>query len=92
VKNPDLVKYRLRGTAGDEADNDDLELGTEIVLVMRGTVAKIADHLNADHVLVRDITLQSTAAYVVDGELPAGVKKLLRPADVDKVNGADKLL
>jgi len=92
TKEPDLITYRLRGTAGDDQENNDLELGAEAVIVMRATVAKIADHLNGDHVLVRDITLQSTAAYVVDGDLPAGVKKLLRPVDADKVSGTDRLL
>jgi hypothetical protein len=91
TKDPDLIKYRLRGTAGDEAENEDVELGDEIVLVMRTTVAKVADHLNGDHILVRDVTLQATAAYVVDGELPASIKKQLRPAEQDKVAGADRL-
>jgi len=91
VKNPDLISYRIRGTAGDPKDNEPLELGEEVIIVGRYVTAQTTEHTNADSLVVRDTYLQATAAYVVDGDLPAGVKKLLDAVAIDKVTGADKL-
>jgi hypothetical protein len=91
VKNPDLIDYKLRGSAGDPKDNEPLELGEEVVIVGRYVVSRTAEHTNADSLVAREVYLQSTAAYVVDGELPAAIRKLLDASAVDKVTGADKL-
>jgi hypothetical protein len=89
---PDLVRYQLRGTAGDEKENEALELGAELVVVLRGVVSKIAERTNGESLVVCDTYLTATTAVVIDGPLPAGIRKQLDAAAAAAIEGTDRLL
>ena len=90
----DNSRYSLRGTAGDAQTNGPLHLGDELLVVSRCIVSRVDEHLNAEHLLIRNHTLEATVAFIVENGDRAQLKKLgtLSPAQVDQLTGADRLL
>lgn len=90
MKRPDLVRYTLRGTAGDEKANEELELGAEVLVVLRGTVTKLAESENREGQIVDDCTVSVTAGVVL-AELPATIRKQLTELEAARLAGEDRL-
>ena len=73
------ISYNLRGKVGDDGKLGDLDLGTEVVLIVRAVVAKRGYHYD-DAAVVCDVQLSVAGAAVI-GEKATWRKRALDALD-----------